>query len=68
MGTAWAYDTDPNDEHYAIRENVGMFDMSPLKKVFVRGKDATTVLNHLTTRDMSRIKQGQATYTNGTNE
>lgn len=43
-----------------------MFDMSPLKKVFVRGKDAA--LDHLTTRDKSRIKQGQATFTNPTNE
>ena len=23
MGTAWAYDTDPNDEHDAVRETGG---------------------------------------------
>ena len=40
MGTAWSYNSDPNDEHDAIREAAGMFDMSPLKKVFVRGPDA----------------------------
>ncbi len=62
MGTAWTYDTDPNDEHDAVRERAGMFDMSPLKKVFVRGSDAMAVLDHLTTRDMSRIKPGQAAY------
>jgi aminomethyltransferase len=28
MGTAWNYDTDPCDEHDAVRERVGMFDMS----------------------------------------
>lgn len=27
MGTAWTYNTDPNDEHDAVREAVGMFDM-----------------------------------------
>jgi len=37
MGTAWTYNSNPNDEHDAIRNNVGMFDMSPLKKVYVRG-------------------------------
>lgn len=62
MGTAWTYSSNPNDEHDAIRERVGMFDMSPLKKVFVRGTDAMAVLDHLTTRDMSRIQSGQAAY------
>lgn len=62
MGTAWSYDTDPNDEHDAVRERAGMFDMSPLKKVFVRGPDATATLDHLTTRDISRIAPGSAAY------
>ncbi len=62
MGTAWTYATDPDDEHDAVRERVGMFDMSPLKKIFVRGPDAAAVLDHLTTRDMSRIAPGQAAY------
>lgn len=62
MGTAWTYHTDPRDEHDAVREAAGMFDMSPLKKVFVRGADAAAVLDHLTTRDMGRIAPGQAAY------
>ncbi len=62
MGTAWSYSTDPNDEHDAVRERAGMFDMSPLKKVFVRGEDAAVVLDHLTTRDMGCIVPGQAAY------
>ena len=62
MGTAWTYETDPNDEHDAVRERVGMFDMSPLKKVFVRGPEALAVLDHLTTRDMSKIAPGKAAY------
>ncbi|MDH3666187.1 MAG: aminomethyltransferase family protein [Paracoccaceae bacterium] len=62
MGTAWTYSTDPCDEHDAVRERVGMLDMSPLKKVFVRGPDAAAVLDHLTTRDMSRIAPGEAAY------
>lgn len=62
MGTAWSYNSDPCDEHDAVRERVGMFDMSPLKKVMLRGKDAQSVLDHLTTRTMSRIGPGQAAY------
>ncbi|NVO58091.1 aminomethyl transferase family protein [Rhodobacteraceae bacterium B1Z28] len=62
MGTAWTYDTDPNDEHNAVRERAGMFDMSPLKKVFVRGPDAQAVLDHLTTRDLSKITPGKSAY------
>ena len=62
MGTAWTYNTDPNDEHDAVRERAGMFDMSPLKKVFVRGPDARAVLDHLTTRDLYKIVPGKAAY------
>ncbi len=62
MGTAWTYDSDPNDEHDAVREAAGMFDMSPLKKMFLRGPDAAAVLDHATTRDMNRIAPGQSAY------
>jgi aminomethyltransferase len=62
MGTAWSYHTDPDAEHDAVREAVGMFDMSPLKKVMLRGPDAGAVLDHLTTRDIGRIAPGQAAY------
>ncbi|MEM7236851.1 MAG: aminomethyltransferase family protein [Pseudomonadota bacterium] len=62
MGTAWTYTSDPNDEHDAVRDAAGMFDMSPLKKVFVRGPDAMAVLYHLTTRDTGRIAPGRAAY------
>ena len=62
MGTAWSYHSDPNDEHDAIREAAGMFDMSPLKKVFLRGPDAARVANHVITRDMTRVAPGQSAY------
>ena len=62
MGTAWSYNSDPNDEHDAIRESAGLFDMSPLKKVFVRGPDAAKVIDHVITRDMTSVSPGQAAY------
>jgi len=63
MDTAWTYNTSPNDEHDAIRTAAGMFDMSPLKKVFVRGPDAARTLNHLVTRETANISPGQSAYT-----
>ncbi|MCG7923251.1 MAG: aminomethyltransferase family protein [Candidatus Thiodiazotropha lotti] len=36
--------------------------MANLKKIFVRGSNAQAVLDHLTTRDMGKISQGQAAY------
>ncbi|MGV8989179.1 MAG: aminomethyltransferase family protein [Cypionkella sp.] len=62
MGTAWSYSTDAKDEHDAVRERAGMFDMSPLKKIMVRGPDAAATLDHLTTRDISAIAPGSAAY------
>ncbi len=62
MGTAWSYHSDPEREHDAIREAVGVFDMSPLKKVFVRGPDAGRAVDHVLSRDMTRVGEGQACY------
>jgi aminomethyltransferase len=62
MGTAWSYNTNPNDEHDAVRETAGMFDMSPLKKVYLRGPDAAAAANHVITRDLNSVKPGQSAY------
>jgi aminomethyltransferase len=62
MGTAWSYDTNPNDEHDAVREAAGIFDMSPLKKVYVRGPDAQKVVDHVITRDMTAVTAGNSVY------
>jgi aminomethyltransferase len=62
MGTAWSYNSDPCDEHDAIREAAGLLDMSGLKKVHVKGTDAEHVVDHIITRDMSKIGPGQSAY------
>ncbi len=62
MGTAWSYNSNPNDEHDAVREAAGMFDMSPLKKVFVNGPDAQALLDHVTSRDIGKIAPGHSAY------
>jgi len=62
MGTAWSYHSDANEEHDAVREAAGLFDMSPLKKVFLRGADAARVVDHVITRDMTAISPGKSAY------
>ena len=62
MGTAWTYHSDANDEHDAVREAAGLFDMSPLKKVLVRGADAGRVVDQVITRDMAAIPPGKSAY------
>lgn len=62
MGTAWTYNSDPNDEHDAIREAAGLFDMSGLKKVHIRGPDAPVAVDHIITRNMATIDAGKSAY------
>lgn len=62
MGAPWHYHSDPCDEHDAVREAAGLFDVSGLKKVHVRGADALAVLDYLITRDMTKIPIGKSAY------
>ncbi len=50
-------------EHAAVRERVGIFDVSHLGKVSVKGPGALDFLNVIFTNDLSRIADGQAQYT-----
>jgi len=50
-------------EHTAVRERVGVFDVSHLGKVLVRGVGAADYLNTALSNDLGRIAPGQAQYT-----
>jgi aminomethyltransferase len=50
-------------EHAAVRERVGIFDVSHLGKVSVKGEGALEFLNSIFTNDLNRIADGQAQYT-----
>lgn len=50
-------------EHAAVREKVGIFDVSHLGKVSVKGPGALEFLNTIFTNDLNRIGDGQAQYT-----
>jgi aminomethyltransferase len=47
-------------EHRAVREAVGIFDLSHLGKVEVRGDGAHDALQHALSNDLDRLKEGGA--------
>jgi aminomethyltransferase len=50
-------------EHTAVREAVGVFDVSHLGKATVRGAGSVEFLNRCLANDLDRIGAGQAQYT-----
>src|SRR5215510_14201096 len=55
-------------EHRAVREDAGAFDVSHMGELEVEGPRATELLQSLLSNDLSRIEPGQAQYTLLTNE
>jgi aminomethyltransferase len=49
-------------EHTAVRERVGVFDVSHMGTFVVRGDGARDVLNQVLTNDLAKIGPGQAQY------
>ena len=50
------------NEHTAVRERVGLFDVSHLGKAEVKGPGALSFLNGCITNDLEKISNGQAQY------
>ncbi|HEU5008302.1 MAG TPA: glycine cleavage system aminomethyltransferase GcvT [Jatrophihabitantaceae bacterium] len=50
-------------EHAAVREAVGLFDVSHLGKATVRGRGAAAFVNACLSNDLGRIRPGKAQYT-----
>ncbi len=56
------------DEHLAVRERAGLFDVSHMGRFTLRGAGAEAFLNHLTTNDVRALKPLQGQYTLALNE
>jgi aminomethyltransferase len=56
------------DEHQAVRQKVGIFDISHMGQVFVSGPDALDQLNRLLTNDLAKLAVGEGQYTIMLNE
>jgi len=50
-------------EYLAVRNNVGLFDVSHLGKISVIGVGAVDFLNQMVSNDLAKIQSGQAQYT-----
>ena len=50
------------EEHKAVRRTAGLFDVSHMGEVDVRGPEAGKFLNHLVTNDVSKLYPGRVLY------
>ncbi|GAB2858698.1 glycine cleavage system aminomethyltransferase GcvT [Nocardioides pacificus] len=57
------YATGTLKEHAAVRDAVGIFDVSHLGKAMVSGPGAAAYVNRTLSNDLGRIEPGQAQYT-----
>jgi aminomethyltransferase len=68
MGTAWTYSSSVADHHEAIRTRAGLMDVSGLKKLHVVGAHAEQLIDHATTRNISKLYPGKSVYASMLNE
>lgn len=50
------------DEHMAVRTKAGLFDVSHMGEIFVKGDDATKFLQWITSNEVEKMKVGRAKY------
>ena len=50
------------DEHQAVRQHCGVFDVSHMGEVTVKGKDAERYVNHIFTNDVAQMEPGRILY------
>ena len=55
--------TSITDEHLAVRQAAGIFDISHMGEVLVNGAGAEEFLNHTLTNDIRKLALGQGQYT-----
>jgi aminomethyltransferase len=54
--------TGINDEHAAVRTNVGVFDVSHMGEFVLKGAGALDLIQSVTTNDASKLTAGKAQY------
>jgi aminomethyltransferase len=60
---ASSYELSHEREYHAIRSAAALFDVSPLYKYAIQGKDAARLLDRVVTRNIQKMKVGQVAYT-----
>jgi len=54
--------TTITDEHMAVRDSVGVFDVSHMGEFIVKGKDALDLVQKITSNNASKLEIGDAQY------
>lgn len=55
--------TGINDEHMAVRENAGVFDVSHMGEIWVKGPNALALLQRITSNNVAALYDGKIQYT-----
>ncbi len=60
--------TGINDEHAAVRNNAGVFDVSHMGEFILKGENALDLIQRVTTNDAGKLPAGKAQYSCFTNQ
>jgi aminomethyltransferase len=60
---ASVYELTHDREYHAVRSSAALFDVTPLYKYLIRGRDAARLLDRVVTRDIAKCRVGQVLYT-----
>ncbi len=60
---AGSYELTHDREYWAIRSSAALFDVTPLFKYLITGKDAAELLDRMIPRNVARLAVGQVYYT-----
>ena len=54
---------DAEYEYFCVRNTCGTYDISPMQKYIISGRDAETMLNRMVTRDVTKLALNRVMYT-----
>ncbi len=60
--------TSDKAEHFAVREGVGVFDISHMGEFLIEGESALALIQYITSNDASKLKDGDIQYSCFPNE
>ncbi len=56
------YYYDAEYEYFCVRNTCGTYDICPMQKYHISGRDAETMLNRMVTRNIANMKENRVTY------
>ena len=56
------YYYDAEYEYFCVRNSCATYDICPMQKYFIQGRQAEAMLNRMVTRDISKMQLNRVTY------